>query len=86
MPELTSPYHQTNRKTFRVKKDCPQLPCTLLLDRDMPPAPMSLCGLEILLRKKNSLLPVSVASNKPGLWVQEVIIENKALPPPASKH
>lgn len=84
MPELTSTYHLTNQKTFRVKKDCPQLPCTLLLDRDMPLPPCPCVVWKYSLRK-NSLLPVSVASNKPGLWVQEVIIENKALPPPASK-
>lgn len=77
---------QTNQKTFRVKTDCPPTALYLAVGSWHAPCPHCPCVVwKYSLRKKNSLLPVSVASNKPGLWVQEVIIENNALPLPARK-
>lgn len=66
----------------KIVPNCPVL-CCWIVTCPLPPCPCVVW--KYSLRKKNSLLPVSVASNKPGLWTQEVSIENKALPPPASK-
>lgn len=81
MPELTSPHHHSKQigRHLGPQKIVSQPPCSLLLDRDMPPAHCPHVIWKYSLRK-NSLLPVSMASNKPGLQVQEVIIENNTLP------
>lgn len=87
MPELTSPSHHSKqiRRHLGSKQIVPQLPCTLLSDHDMRPAPTVPVwfGNTPLGRRIHCYQFLWLLTNQVSGF--KVIIENNTLPPPASK-